>query len=111
MTNNVNINNFRFAHVQNTLEGTYTIAYKLGDKGAFYSIARCNPKDNFCRKTGRTIAGHRLAKGIDRQYVTFDEVGTDRYGAIVQHIVHKMSETLPPEGLSYAETQAWLAKS
>lgn len=95
--------NIRFAHIQNTPQGTYTIGYQLDDNGAHYAIARCNPKDNFNRALGRKIVENRLKKA--HSYVSFDEVGTDRYGAIVQHIVNKMSHDLPVQGTSWAERQ------
>lgn len=45
--------------VISNLGGT-TIAYVEVDGSFIYAVAKCSRKDNFSRKTGRTIAGLRL---------------------------------------------------
>lgn len=40
--------------------GGMTIAYVEVDGRIVYAVAKCSRKDNFCRKTGRAIAGLRL---------------------------------------------------
>ena len=52
------------------VRGGCTIAYQITNMGegeaipvVKYHIAKCNMKDNFCRKLGRHIAAGRLAAG------------------------------------------------
>ena len=41
-------------------KGGVTVAYELSEGTLRYAIARCSNNDNFCRKTGRTLAAGRL---------------------------------------------------
>lgn len=54
----------KFVHLRNLDKnrGGITIAYSVDEdtKVVYYAIARCNPKDNFCRRTGRVKAAGRL---------------------------------------------------
>jgi ribosomal protein L17 len=60
----------KFAHIRpdnfDARAGGYTIAFVHDDiRGIVgYAIARCNPKDNFNRSVGRSIAKHRLDNGL-----------------------------------------------
>lgn len=40
-----------------------TIAYTENVHQVYYSVAWCGPKDNFCRRTGRSVAVGRLLAG------------------------------------------------
>lgn len=46
---------FRFCN-----KGGVTIAYEVDNGELRYAFARCSENDNFCRKTGRTLAAGRL---------------------------------------------------
>lgn len=41
-------------------KGGATVAYEVEENTLRYAIARCSKNDNFCRKTGRTLAAGRL---------------------------------------------------
>jgi hypothetical protein len=59
-------NKINIAHIRNKNKnlGGYTIAYtdlpRDTSGNVQFTIARCNDKDNFCRKTGRAISVGRL---------------------------------------------------
>jgi hypothetical protein len=46
------------------VHGGATIAYIADDTTITCSLARCNVKDNFCRRVGRAIATGRLHNGL-----------------------------------------------
>jgi hypothetical protein len=55
----------RFMHLRSAIgKGTVTIGYRIDDatKTAFFIKAKCNPKDNFCRRVGRDICIGRFNK-------------------------------------------------
>lgn len=70
----------KFMHLRSTQgRGGVTIAFNMDTvtQTAFYAIARCNPKDNFCRRTGRVKAGGRLLspKWVkDYKYVDYKDL-------------------------------------
>lgn len=84
----------KYAHIRNTNKGTYTIAFDMKHNGVDFAIARCNPKDQFNRFLGREIASNRL-KANQGEHISFEEIGSDRYKAITDHIVSIMDRRLP----------------
>lgn len=58
----------RFIHLRqfNADRGEYqhnagtTIAYEVTDNEIRYSVARCNPREHFCKRVGRQVASGRL---------------------------------------------------
>lgn len=46
--------------------GGVTIAYDVDGDHAFYAVARCSVKDNFCKRTGRAIASGRWHKQLEQ---------------------------------------------
>lgn len=93
MTNTIQ----KVEHIRNTSKGTYTIVYNLGTDGVNYAIARCNPKDQFSRKMGTLIAKKRLEK-TGGHFISYDEIGSDRYRDITNAIVKEQSVLLPDQG-------------
>ncbi len=62
-------NNIQYMHYRPVLgfsRGGATVAILPNDhqKIATISIARCNPSDVFCKKTGRAIAGGRIVAAM-----------------------------------------------
>lgn len=65
----------RFLHIRNlhnenngddsyiSCKGGTTIAYEMEGTFVRFSTAKCSERDNYCRKTGRTIATGRLNAG------------------------------------------------
>jgi len=53
----------KFVHLRSTSgKGATTIAYSLDveQQVCYFALARCNPMDNFCRRTGRVKSAGRL---------------------------------------------------
>lgn len=46
--------------ITNANKGGKTIAYDVNGDILRYAVAHCSDNDNFCRKTGRTLAAGRL---------------------------------------------------
>lgn len=57
----------KFHNVDDTLlgKGGTTVAYEVDDDTIRFAIAKCSPRDNYCRKTGRVIALGRLQANKD----------------------------------------------
>ena len=68
----------RFLHVRPTSEdkkptprGGFTVAYVIDDvdQVGHWAFARCSTKDNFCKATGRVVAGGRLASKTKSRHI------------------------------------------
>lgn len=99
------MSNTKFAHVRPLVEngkhypggekvkvkptkGGLTIAFQRnGDLEVTYNIAKCNDKDNFCRRIGRQVAAGRLK---NKGYIV-DVQSTDKYAEIIKLILKDMS--------------------
>lgn len=58
-------------------KGGITIAYEVTDGVLRYAGAVCSERDNFCRKTGRTLAGGRLKSDRFSQTVLMQDGDTE----------------------------------
>jgi hypothetical protein len=58
----------RYLHVrkENLQKGGTTVAYEVDDDTIRFAVAKCSDRDNYCRKTGRSIATGRLNANKDR---------------------------------------------
>lgn len=65
----------RFLHVRipESQKGGKTVAYEVDDDTIRFAIAKCSHRDNYCRKTGRSIAFGRLSAGKDQTIVYMDD--------------------------------------
>ena len=63
-----------YQHLNVGYENKITIAAKLVNNEYRIGWAKCSPKDNYCKKTGREIASTRLA--TTDLVITFDEVSS-----------------------------------
>lgn len=79
--------NFRFLHIRRYIpttdfysnhiqtKGGKTICYRELDDGTIeYTVARCSARDNFCRKTGRSIALGRFQQSEQGERVNHRRV-------------------------------------
>lgn len=48
---------------ERSIKGGRTVAYTEENGVVTFAVAKCGPRDNFCRKTGRVIAEGRYLKG------------------------------------------------
>jgi len=74
-------------------KGGVTVAYELVDGTLRYAVARCSERDNFCRKTGRTLAAGRLKS--DRLSTTVqpnDGIGFDDHGHVENYLRNIIGE-------------------
>lgn len=63
----------RFLHIRKendiremSIKGGITVAYEVDDDTVEIATARCSDRDNYCRKTGRSIAEGRFRAGKTR---------------------------------------------
>lgn len=72
----------RFLHIRKTInpqpdmlkdiiqcKGGMTVAYEVDDDTIRFAVAKCSIRDNYCRKTGRSIALGRLNASKDQTIV------------------------------------------
>lgn len=68
----------RFLHIRPKTDkgeiqtrGGFTVAYEIDDldQVSHWSFARCSTKDNFCKATGRTVAGGRLKSKVQSRRI------------------------------------------
>lgn len=68
----------RFLHIREQFNGALlgkggtTVAYEEDVGTIRFAVAKCSPRDNYCRKTGRAIAIGRLNANKDRTIVHAD---------------------------------------
>ena len=84
----------KYSHVRrsnSSHSGGYTIAYtsEKDSPTAEYAIARCNPKDNFNKALGRTIASGRLESNRGVRTVN---VASTRYRDVIAAIIADVDE-------------------
>lgn len=55
----------KFLHLRSeNNKGAVSIGYIIEGNKCTYTIAHCNPRDNFCRRIGRAICAGRLEKAL-----------------------------------------------
>lgn len=61
--------------------GGFTVAYKFDDDNRLiiYNNARCSYKDNFCKKTGRTLSAGRLSSIPERAGFLTSSISYDQF--------------------------------
>lgn len=77
-----------WAHEQEvSIKGGTTVAFKENEDGSVsFAIAKCSPKDNFCRRFGREASMGRLLKNKHVVTLTKEQVGESAYDAILQRV-------------------------
>ena len=73
--------------------GGLTLRYKVSEEGIEYKYSICNPKDQYCRKTGIIIAnqgvGTLTSVYVDEGYTAFN-----LEAAILMHLVDEQRDEL-----------------
>lgn len=70
----------KFLHIRPTTDnfqfhnkGGTTVAYEVEENEMRFALAKCSKNDNFCRKTGRTLAAGRLKSDRLSVFVTLGQ--------------------------------------